>query len=447
MNARTLVSLLTACLVSVLPAAALVAQEPPAPARTWTLEQCLTRAMEKNPSIRAARLGIKAASGANQMALSEFMPRIAWNTLYIKNDTSPLGSLSSTIPGLRPSMSSEEYYTSSLSADLTLFSWRMKPIRSAMKATGRLARLKRAAAENDLTLQVRKAFYTVLYAQQLSLIAQSAENVARDNLTTSENLYRVGRVSAFDVSRAKVRVVNARTEVIAAKNFEIVSYEGLRMLLSLPADEAMTVDGTFLQEPRDLSLDDAIAAAVEHRPDLDSARQVEILQKASREQARAGFLPTISAGFSYLWEGTELTTDMDRYYTSWTAKAGINIPLFDGLMSVGSYRAQTAKLEQAREQVRSATDGVLMEVRQSYYSLASARESVQAQVENVSTAEENLRIAQERYKMGLLSLLDLKDAELSLITARTQQIKSLYDYTISLASLDRAVGLPADGNN
>lgn len=412
--------------------------------KAWTIEDCLRHAMENNPSVRSARDGLKTASGSNLMALSEFLPRVSWSTVYIQNDKTMLGSLAASIPGLSPSMTSDDFYTSSLSADLTLFSWRMRPLRNTINATSKLAGLKLASAKNDLTLNVKKAFYTALYAKQLLIIAQTAEDVARENLETSESLYKVGRVSSFDVSRAKVRHVNAKTDVISARNFLTISIEGLRMVLSLPAGEELAIKGTFPQDARDASLENEITAALKHRPELNIAKEAEALQVSARELARAGFLPTIFTGFTYSWEGLDLTADMDKYYTSWTAKAGIAIPIFDGLFSIGRFRAQKAGLEQAREQVRGASDGVLMEVRQSYYSLANARESLQAQKENVETATENLRIAQERYKMGLLSLLELKDAELSLIGARTQQIKALYDYNISMTSLDRAVGLPSD---
>jgi len=412
-------------------------------AKFWTIEDCLLHAMENNPSVRSAHNGLKAASGSNLMAVSEFMPRLSWNTTYVQNDKTSLGSLAATIPGLSPSIYSKDFYTSSLSADLTLFSWRMKPLRSTMKSTSKLARLKLALAQNDLTLNVKKAFYTALYAKQLLIIAQSAEDVARENLETSESLYKVGQVSSFDVSRARVRRVNAKTGVISAKNYEIVSIEGLRMVLSLPAGEDLDIKGAFPQDARDAVLEDEIAVALKRRPELNIAKEAETLQLSARELARAGFLPTIFAGFAYSWEGLDLTADMDKYYTSWVTKAGISIPIFDGLFSIGNFSAQKAGLAQAREQVRGASDGVLMEVRQSYYSLANTRESLQAQQENIETAAENLRIAQERYKMGFLSLLELKDAELSLVEARTQQIKALYDYNISMISLDRAVGLPS----
>ena len=64
-----------------------------------------------------------------------------------------------------------------------------------------------------------------------------------------------------------------------------------------------------------------------------------------------------------------------------------------------------------------------------------------AQRENVNTAQENLRIATERYKLGLLSQLELKDAELSLTEAETNYQRALYDYSVSLAQLEKAQGL------
>lgn len=413
----------------------------------WALDACLRRAMENNPSIRSAREGLKAAQGSNLMAVSEFVPSLSWSSIYIRNDKTALGSLASSIPGLRPSMTSEDYYTSSLSVDQTLFSWRMKPLRKTMSATTKLARQKLAAMENDLTLNVKKAFYTALYANQLLAIAQAAEGVARENLEASQGLYREGKVSSFDVSRANVRHVNAKTGVISAKNFRTMSLEGLRVLLSLPAGEDMDITGEFEQKERTAVLDDEMSVALSRRPELNMAKEAETLQASARELARAGFLPRVFAGFAYSWEGTDFSPGSRNDYRSWTAKAGIAVPIFDGLFSFGRFSAEKAGLAQAKEQVIGTRDGVVMEVRQSYYSLANARESLLAQKENVENSAENLRIAQERYRMGLLSLLDLKDAELSHIDARTQQIKTLYDYNVAMTSLDRATGLPSTGNN
>lgn len=405
---------------------------------TWTLARCLSRAMEVNPGMLAAREGIKAAQGRNMMAISEFMPKLNWNSLYIDNSYVPAAG------SARASYGSDDFYLSSLSADMNLFSWRMAPLRRTMKANTRVARLKLASTQNDLTLDVKKSFYSALYTKQLLAIAQAAESVALENLETARNLYAQGRVSTFDVSRASVRRVNARTAAISARNSQTMALENLRLLLSLPSDEAFDIDGVFPEEEFSASLSEELGLARARRPELHLAKAGEDLQASAKELARAGFLPTVFTNFSYSWEGRQFAPgSRDGDYKYWTGKVGISIPLFDGMFSIGRYKAEKAALSQVKEQSKAAEDGVVMEVRQHYYSLANALESLAAQKENVETAAENLRIAQERYKMGLLSLLDLKDAELSHIESRTQQIKALYDYNTAKTSLERAAGFPA----
>lgn len=414
------------------------AQEDAAQAKPWTLNRCLTRAMQINPSIQAAREGLTAAKGQNLMAISEFAPRVNWSSVYMDNSYIPSPGAS------RASYGSDKFYLSTLSADLNVFSWRMAPLRRTMKANTLIAALKLAAAHNDLTLNVRKAFFGSLYAEQLLTISKAAEAVALENLETARNLYKEGKVSTFDVSRASVRHVNAKTATISARNALAVALENLRLLLSLDPWETMEIEGEFPEEPLDVPLTEQLNSAMALRPELRLAKAAEELQVSARELARAGFLPTVFAGFAYNWEGRDFSPGSGSGdYKYWTAKAGVSIPLFDGLFSIGRYKAQKAGVAQAREQTRAAGDGVVMEVRQHYYALANSKESLGAQKENVETAAENLRIAQERYRMGLLSLLDLKDAELSNIEARTQQIKALYDYNVARASLERAVGLPS----
>ena len=83
-----------------------------------------------------------------------------------------------------------------------------------------------------------------------------------------------------------------------------------------------------------------------------------------------------------------------------------------------------------------------MEVKRAFLGLTDALERLPAQKENMETAQENLRIAQERYALGLLSQLELKDAELSLTQAQTLYAKALFEYNVARAALNRAVGEP-----
>jgi outer membrane protein TolC len=129
-------------------------------------------------------------------------------------------------------------------------------------------------------------------------------------------------------------------------------------------------------------------------------------------------------------------------YKVWTAQLALSLPIFDGMYTAGRYKTAKSGLNTANYNLTIVQNAVVMEARQADSSVKSALKSIQAQKENVETAEENLRIARERYALGLLSHLDIKDAELSLITARTQYVRTLFDYNTALISLEHAMGLP-----
>src|SRR5574341_722613 len=107
----------------------------------------------------------------------------------------------------------------------------------------------------------------------------------------------------------------------------------------------------------------------------------------------------------------------------------------------GRIKAAKASLERVKDSREQLQDLIDLEVRQAFLTFQAAKDRILAQKENVSTAQENLRSATDRYKLGLLSQLELKDAELSLTEAETNYQRALYDYSIGLAQLEKAQGL------
>ena len=117
--------------------------------------------------------------------------------------------------------------------------------------------------------------------------------------------------------------------------------------------------------------------------------------------------------------------------------------LFDG-------GATNAKVKEARDAVAIADETALqtresiqMEVREDYLNIISAREKVSTTQTSVAEAQEAYQIAVVRYKAGVGTNLDVLDAQLNLNTAQTNYITALYDYNIGLATLEKAMGVPA----
>lgn len=410
---------------------------------SWTLDKCLEYAMAHNPLLQSDLLRRELTQGQNESLVSDFIPKVKASYSAARNSRTA-GTLKegSSKEDTSPSVYSKEVYTSGISISDTLFSKRMAPAFRLVDVNQKMAASQIRQTKNDLVMNVKKAFYTVLFTEQNLLIALAAESVAKENFDTSELLFKEGKLSSFDVSRSKVRWISARADTLSAKNSSIVAKEALKTVLSLSQQESLKVSGTFPDFMPDKPLEKGIDEALMFRPEMEQMELSLRVFKEAEEVAKSGYYPSLNASFNYSLAAAEWDTGLNDQYDTWSAMLSVSVPIFDGMDTVGKTRVARAQYEQANYNKVSQADSIIMEVRQAYFTLKNAEESLGAQKESVATTRENLKIARERYTMGLLSQLELKDVELSLISAETQYVKTLFDYHMAVVLLERAVGLP-----
>ena len=92
------------------------------------------------------------------------------------------------------------------------------------------------------------------------------------------------------------------------------------------------------------------------------------------------------------------------------------------------------------------TDAIELEVRSAYLNLLEAKTLIDVQRETVEQAQESVRIANLRYESGMITSVELTDAQLALSQAEVHRLQSLHDYAVGLARLEKAIGqkIPTD---
>ena len=109
-------------------------------------------------------------------------------------------------------------------------------------------------------------------------------------------------------------------------------------------------------------------------------------------------------------------------------------------------RATVQQVKSGLEQVQLAKHQriniVEFEVRTAYLNLIQAKSSIDVQKETVAQAEESMRIANLRYDNGMLTSVELTDAQLALAQAEVNHLQASHDYVVEFARLERAVGQP-----
>ena len=303
-----------------------------------------------------------------------------------------------------------------------------------------------AGATYEEALQTAKlnavtGYYTLIMDRNLVDVAQQSVRDYDGHVTNVSAQYNVGLVASSDVLAARTNLATAQTRVVERANAANIAEANLNNVIGYPVQTTLeTVEKEMSYSAYDVSLEQAKAYALLHRSTLiASAMNVQSAEETVKS-AKAGYLPTISvnAGKNYTstsnYRGTE--------NNGWTVGASASWNLWDGGATQSSIKQAKAKLEQVKEANLATVDSVLLSVQQAYLNLRAAEQTIASTKTAVEEGQESFRIASLRYRAGVGTNLDVLDAETSLTTARNNYVQALYNYNVSVATLEQAVGIP-----
>ncbi len=296
--------------------------------------------------------------------------------------------------------------------------------------------------KTNLTLNVKKAFYSVLLAEKFVKIAEESYEVLKNHYKVTESLYKEGKISSFDLSRVKVQLVNCETDVIKAKNgLELAKKYLLNLINYKEEEQDISFEGsleTELIELKELSY--YIDQALKNRPEIKQLNYQQKISELSLKLAISENLPNISFVTSYDYQKPYYFSDDWKNVS--TIMLVLNYPLFDGLWLTNYSKIKSSKhnLEQTKFNKKQIIDMIKLEVEKTYLNIIEAKKRINVQKENVNVAKENLRIAQDRYKQGLISDLDVRDTQLALTQAKLNYYQAIFDYIMAKEELLKNIG-------
>ena len=271
-------------------------------------------------------------------------------------------------------------------------------------------------------------------------ISKEAFLLAEENEKVTDGLYKEGKASEFDKSKIVVQKLDAQAKLTTAKHSLQLSKEKLAFLMNLPPDKKFEIKGELKFVPFKSDVKKLIGKAVTQRTDIKIyGHQIKALQH-KLAIIRTLDKPSLSVGAGYTMLNDRLGFTIDEWYKTWNIGIRLDFPLFDGFATQGKQSSVSANIEALKLKKIRLEQSIELEVRQSVLLMKDAKERISVQKHQVNTAQENLRIANERYRLGLMSYLELKDAQLSLTQAKTSYSKTLYDYIIAKSSLCKAIG-------
>lgn len=413
------------------------------------LRSAVQMALEHNPELRAAGEDDRAAEARAAESRAAWFPRLDFSQGFTRSDNPVLvfgtlltqrrfTALDFGLPSLNAPHPLDNFDTR-FAANMTLFDSGRTWLRTRVAEREKTAAdYELEQARQDLILRVVQSYFGAVVAREDLGAARDALKTAQANRERIAAFEHAGQVVTSDLLSAQVFEAQARDREIRAENAAEVAQLSLARELGADA-AALGTPSAELGEPGEISgtMADWEKEALAERPLL---RAVEMQADAARKGvklAKAEFGPTV--GLFSQFERDALTLGGPSG-TNWTAGARLDWNIFAG--GADRYRTAEAAAEKrkAEDHLEWAQSGVRLELRRAFLECGAAAARAAAAKESAAQARESLRIIENRYQAGLVTITELLRAQEAVVEARTGYVAAVGDWYSARAALERAAG-------
>ncbi|MDY6792098.1 MAG: TolC family protein [Thermodesulfobacteriota bacterium] len=419
------------------------------PSQPLTLEEAIASALKHNPRVMSARHEVAAAGFQVTTARSGLMPQLYLSERFNRTN-SPLWAFGTKLnqgiietTDFNPDRLNEpdaiNNFNTALSLNWNLFDGGQTWIGWRQSQQGqRAAELSLRRSEQQTIALVAKAYMELLLAvENHGVIAQSLKT-SRAHFKLVQDRFRSGISVKSDVLRAQVRIADLEQKRLMSHSRIQVAQAMLHAAMGQP-DAARIVPTSPFERcvPPKESLTQWIDRALEKRPDLKQLDIQKLIAEKGVKRARSGHWPTFSLQGSYELNSEDLSKAEDNY----TVGAMLRMNLYSG-QRISSQTAEAKAMVAKLNSLRNSFElNVRVETQRSFYQAQSAWQSIAVSRSAITQAEESLRIVSNRFASGLLTIVDLLDAQTALQQVRIQLFTALHDYKVARIELALAAGI------
>ena len=357
-----------------------------------------------------------------------------------------------------------------------------------------------AGASETLRGNVRQQYLAALQAEATADLQDTLVVAAQQELILAQAREIVGSGTQLDVQRAEVALGLQQVQALKARSQVDIEKLRLFQLMGIPQPQSVKLVSQFTVTPTSLSLQDLIESAHRQNPGVLALRSREHVSELNVRREKGEYSPTLSlstgiGGYTYGYTNSnfpvqQAAAQLDAARTSCirteevraalnlsnqlaacnsmaftdvqaqairdgnskfpfdftksprSFSATLSLPLFDGFSREQRLQEAMASRSDARYSVRSKELALTADVTAAYLILVTAEKTVALQEQNAVKAKQELKLVQDRYRIGATTFVDLTEARATYERSESDRITAVYDYHKAFAALESAVGHP-----
>ncbi len=429
-----------------------------------SLDQCLGVALQASPTLMITTERQNIASQSVKDAYGAFLPSVSLGRDWNKSERTDFDSdifapssfpmidsggdtlwFSTSVPtgDTRDEVINSKYGAWTGSADLNVFNGfsKFSTLNSA-KSDLRASEATTAYTRELVVEEVTTAYFNLLRNQRLLQVAIETRDQAEQELERTETYFRLGSSAKSDVLQQRVRLGNTKLDVVVYDNAVKKAFTDLAYSMNRPLAVGFSVDPSVLKTDYAIENVEALyAEALEYRLDLISSEHTLDSRESAVTTATSNLYPSINLFGRYSRSDNESPYKFGSQVSeSTTFGYSVNWNVFDRLNTWTRRSQAKANVRIAEYELNQAKMNVQVEIRQLHNTLVEAAERALVTAETIEQSKEELRLAQERFRVGAGTTLDVILAQVNLATSRGQEVQAMCDFLIAESKMERAVG-------
>lgn len=423
--------------------------------RQLSLNDCIKIALARNTTVLQSQYQAESQDAKTLSAYGGLLPSVSASGAFSYTDQrSPVGY--QIIGGIPVSSfggtSINRRYSAGFRADYTLFDGfaNYATVNQANSAS-QAADLGFGRSKQTGAYQTTVNYLSVFNARDQLKISQ--DNLARDQqqLETIKEQNSVGSASLAQVYQQQSVVAADEYSLVQAKNAYDQAQASLKFFLGIPVtDNVVFADSTvrsnidtteFIQVNQQFSQTAAVIdKALQARPDYQAAVANLNASKSNLTIAEAAYAPVISASLQYGIYGPELANNGLSQNKNLTGGLSVSLPIFNGFQTQSNIQTADVAVKSSEQTLDATQRQVALDVYQALLTLNASEKGYEAAVNAVASAKINLETAQEKFRIGGATLLDVLTANAQYTQALSNQVVAGYTYIQAKQQIEFAVG-------
>lgn len=288
---------------------------------------------------------------------------------------------------------------------------------------------------------VMETYYDLVQQQQLLKALDTAIVISKQRVDLAQNRYTIGKAAKLEVLNAQVDLNTDQTNYLRQKETYENAQTYLNELMARDVATRFRVADTVVIDDK-LKLADLVSLAGQQNPQIQISLLNKRIAELNLKQVRANRYPQLRLTTGYVFTETESSLG----FTQQTSAKGLNyglgasINIFNGFLQSRNERIAKIQIETTDLQINQQQQAINSQLTSSYQAYLTNLELVQLEAKNVDIAKQNLDITLEKFRIGTITTIEVRTAQLNYINAMTRNSSAQYQAKLSEVALRELAG-------